>query len=128
MNFKQYIDKNQIDLSKEDLSFELGNFITNARLYAGISQAELAKKMGTKQPSIARAENGTVTPSIDFLKRVTDSVGLTFVLPKIAEVERKNEHYNSHLIIYSANLDTQPITVRNIPTSFPVYGTKVSTS
>lgn len=82
MNYKEYIKKYNIDVSKEDLSFELSNLITEARIYAGISQAELARRMKTKQPNIARAESGNITPSLSFLLEVAKAVGTSFILPR----------------------------------------------
>lgn len=40
-----------------------------------VSQAELAKKMGTKQSAIARLESGRVNPTIDFLDRISIALG-----------------------------------------------------
>lgn len=81
MNYKQYQQKNKIDITKKDTVFELSNLITEARLHAGISQAELAKRMGTQQPSIARAESGDMEPSVGFLEKVAKAVNTTFVPP-----------------------------------------------
>ncbi|GEM_PF-3950623 len=82
MDYKDYLRKKKISLPKSDLSFELSSLITEARLYAGLSQAELAKKMGTTQSSIARAEGGEMHPSIEFLDRVAKAVGTHLVYPK----------------------------------------------
>lgn len=47
------------------------DFLKEARLKKGISQEELAKMLGTKQPAIARMEAGYVGEvSFDFLIRV----------------------------------------------------------
>lgn len=47
------------------------DYLKEARLKKGISQEELAKRMGTKQPAIARMEAGYVGDvSFDFLIRV----------------------------------------------------------
>lgn len=89
MNYKDYIKKNKIDTSKEDVVFELSNLITEARLCAGISQAELAKRIGTQQPSIARAERGEVTPSIEFLYKIAKAIGAELILPSFAFVNDK---------------------------------------
>ncbi|MFA5431336.1 MAG: helix-turn-helix transcriptional regulator [Candidatus Paceibacterota bacterium] len=82
MNYKECIKKYNIDTNKKDLSFELSNLITEARIYAGISQAELAKRMKTSQPNIARAESGNITPSLTFLIKVAEAVGTSLILPK----------------------------------------------
>jgi len=65
-----------------DIPFELGWLIEKARLHAGFTQAKLAKKMKTKQSSIARAEKGVQEPSISFLQKVAKAVGTELILPK----------------------------------------------
>lgn len=40
------------------------------RLEKGLTQQELAKRIGTKQSAIARFESGTYNPTIDFLNKV----------------------------------------------------------
>lgn len=44
--------------------------IRSARLRAGLTQAELAKRLGTSQPAINRYERGTVTPRPAMLARI----------------------------------------------------------
>jgi ribosome-binding protein aMBF1 (putative translation factor) len=41
-----------------------------------LSQAELAERVGTKQPSIARLESGRVVPRIDLLQKIAHALGL----------------------------------------------------
>ncbi|MGA7228077.1 MAG: helix-turn-helix transcriptional regulator [Acidimicrobiia bacterium] len=45
-----------------------------------MTQSELAEKMGTTQPTIARLEAGGVTPSLDTLHRAADALGLELVV------------------------------------------------
>lgn len=40
-----------------------------------LSQADLAAKVGTKQPAIARIESGRGIPRLDFLQRIADALG-----------------------------------------------------
>ncbi len=63
MKFKDYIKKNKRGLNDQDFDFEVSNLITIARLKAGLTQEELARLIGTKQSSIARAENGKTLPT-----------------------------------------------------------------
>jgi predicted nucleotidyltransferase len=49
-----------------------------ARRAAGLTQAELAAKVGTTQSAITRLEGGTITPTVDTLCRLADVLGLRF--------------------------------------------------
>jgi len=49
---------------------EPGYQIARLRIKRGLSQTQLAKLVGTRQPSIARLENGSSLPSLSFLERV----------------------------------------------------------
>ena len=54
---------------------ELAHQIALLRISRGLTQQELADMVGTKQPSIARLENGRTNPSVRFLTRVLDALG-----------------------------------------------------
>jgi ribosome-binding protein aMBF1 (putative translation factor) len=54
--------------------FDLAAVVIEARMRAGLSQAALAKKIGTKQPAIARIEGGQL-PSTATLKRIARATG-----------------------------------------------------
>lgn len=55
-----------------------------ARLEAGLTQAELAAKVGTTQSAIARLESGGVTPTVETLRRLADLLGLRFeIAPRV---------------------------------------------
>ena len=48
--------------------------IIRARSNNGISQEELAKKIGTKQSVISRLESGRANPSVAFLKKLASAL------------------------------------------------------
>lgn len=50
--------------------FELAELIIEKRLKQGLTQAGLAKKLGTKQSAISRLERGDYNPSVVFLVRL----------------------------------------------------------
>ena len=47
----------------------------DARVSAGLTQSELAKKTGIAQADISRIENGNGNPSIKTLKRLAEGMG-----------------------------------------------------
>lgn len=52
-----------------DEEFRLARALIEARTAAGLSQAQLARRMKTSQSYIARIEGGRVRPSTDALER-----------------------------------------------------------
>lgn len=55
--------------------FEFSVELLRARLRAGLSQAELAERMGTSQSAIARLESGQTLPSTKTLLRFAQATG-----------------------------------------------------
>lgn len=55
--------------------FVLASAVIDARSRAGLTQAELARKMGTTQPVVARLESGRTRPSMRTLERLADATG-----------------------------------------------------
>jgi ribosome-binding protein aMBF1 (putative translation factor) len=58
--------------------FEIAAELLRARLRAGLSQAQLAAKMGTSQSTIARLESGERLPSTKTLLRYAGATGSKF--------------------------------------------------
>lgn len=54
--------------------FSLIEQLIELRLRRGLTQAQLAKRAGTKQPSIARLESGRGAPNLAFLRKVADAL------------------------------------------------------
>jgi transcriptional regulator with XRE-family HTH domain len=54
--------------------------IVRYRVEHDVSQRELAKRLGMKQPQVARLELGEVNPSIDTLMRVSSRLGIEFTI------------------------------------------------
>jgi len=55
--------------------FEIAVELVKARVRAGLSQAELAARMGTSQSTIARLESGQTLPSTKTLLRYAKATG-----------------------------------------------------
>lgn len=49
--------------------------IIRARKEQNITQAELARRVGTQKSNISRLESGNYNPSLDFLIKVSESLG-----------------------------------------------------
>lgn len=75
---------------KTDIHFEVSEMVHELRVRAGLTQAQLAKKVGTKQSSIARIENetGTTLPSLSFLKKIAEALDTSLLAPRFASLEK----------------------------------------
>lgn len=56
--------------------FAVASLLIEARTRANLSQAQLAKKMGTSQSTIARLESGAAKPSLSTLERFAQATGM----------------------------------------------------
>ena len=55
--------------------FAVIRMIIAKRLKAGLTQAQLAKKLGTRQSAISRLEHGSYNPSLAFLAKLAKALG-----------------------------------------------------
>ncbi|MDO8499282.1 MAG: helix-turn-helix transcriptional regulator [bacterium] len=73
---KQLLKDKEVRRIYEELGpeFELIKAIIEKRLRRGLTQNDLAKKIGTKQSAIARLESGTYNPTVSFLGKVAKAL------------------------------------------------------
>jgi len=55
--------------------YQLARSIIKTRLKKGLTQAQLARKAGTKQPVISRLEGMEGSPSFSLVKRIAKALG-----------------------------------------------------
>lgn len=60
--------------------YQLISQLIEARVKRGLTQKELALKVGTKQSAIARLESGTANPTINFLEKIASAIGTTLLI------------------------------------------------
>jgi ribosome-binding protein aMBF1 (putative translation factor) len=65
--------KREFDALEQE--FAIASELIRARARAGLSQAELAERMGTSQSAIARLESGRTLPSAKTLIRFAEATG-----------------------------------------------------
>lgn len=68
--------------------FAISRAVIAARKRAGLTQSELARRMGTTQPAVTRMESGRVQPSLRTLQRLAEATGSRLLIkfdPKRAE-------------------------------------------
>jgi ribosome-binding protein aMBF1 (putative translation factor) len=54
--------------------FQVAREVIRLRLQRGLSQEELAQRVGTGQPNISRLERATINPSLRFLRRIASAL------------------------------------------------------
>ena len=62
------------------LALEVGERVRDAREAAGLSQRELAARMGTSQAAVARLEAGGTGATLTTLQKVATALGLTVAI------------------------------------------------
>jgi len=60
--------------------FALAHELISARTEAGLTQADVAERMGTTQSTVARLEAGKAVPSLRSLQRYAQAVGCRAVV------------------------------------------------
>jgi ribosome-binding protein aMBF1 (putative translation factor) len=79
---KEMLKDPEFKKAYDDLEFEykLYQLIIDKRIKEGITQKELARRMGTKQTAISRFESGNYNPTLSFLKKLTEALGVKLEL------------------------------------------------
>lgn len=65
----------QEEYARADDEFVLIEALVRARAAAKLTQAELARRLGTTQSAVARLEGGRVSPSLATLRRYAEATG-----------------------------------------------------
>lgn len=103
MNFDTYKNKLKDNLEYQEVlkelevNFSLANVILHTRLKKGLSQSELARKVGTRQANISRIEAGLGNPTLKVIKKVLQvlDISVFFSPEKIHVVDCVNESINA---------------------------------
>ena len=74
----------------------IGKKIKNLRIKSGLSQEELAKRIGVSRESISHYENGRVIPPIDVLELIAKELGVPIAYFFINEQYSKDNHVYSN--------------------------------
>jgi uncharacterized protein len=70
-------------LIRYSIDVQVAAAIRRARLGAGLSQAELARRAGTSQPALARYETGVTLPTLPTLERLLAASGLSLQITAV---------------------------------------------
>lgn len=72
------------EASRPKLEFRIA--LVRARLAAGLTQAELAEAIGTKQSAVARLESGDSNPTLEMMTRLAKALSVSFEITPNATV------------------------------------------
>ncbi|WP_180342361.1 helix-turn-helix domain-containing protein [Actinomyces wuliandei] len=70
--------------AKEETRLRLAELVYTARTQAGLTQTELAHRMGTQQSVISAVENGGQIPSVSTLWRIAHALNLRLTIDMAA--------------------------------------------
>jgi transcriptional regulator with XRE-family HTH domain len=98
MNLEEYIAERtardpefRIEMEALQPEYEFRLALIQARQHSGLTQAELAARIGTKQSAIARLETGESRPSFAMLVRLAKALGVTFEFTSTETVRARRD-------------------------------------
>ncbi len=109
--------------------FNIIRQIIELRLERGLTQSDLAKRIGAPQPSISRLESRQRTHDLSFLSRIANALGAKLEI-KLTPLETSTQTYKLGRNFFhkeSAGKDLPKITV-NLSIDFSSHGSRVSSS
>lgn len=60
---------------EREAAYQLAREFLRLRKRQGLSQSEVARRAGLKQPAIARLESGAIKPTLETIQRVAHALG-----------------------------------------------------
>ena len=79
----------------------IGQRIRAAREERGMSQEQLAQRMGSHRPLVSRLETGRVEPTLGFLRMATGALGITLAEVLAGIEEQLSEHEEPAETLYA---------------------------
>ena len=90
---KHYVES--LEKFNKDIFLRVGRMLVEARLIKGVTQEELANKLGTFQSAVARIESGNINVSLGFLQRIANALNTSLIPPKFEFMREIEEEYDS---------------------------------
>ncbi len=73
-------------ITTHDQKHSFGRALAAARRRAGLTQAQVAEKIGTTQAAITRLESGRYLPLVDTMRRLAEALEIKFVIGREGSV------------------------------------------
>lgn len=71
--------------------------LVGRRIALGLTQSEVARRVGIKQPALARMENFAIIPRMDTLIKLSSVLGLKFTIIEAKKTMLTQDDYNQYL-------------------------------
>lgn len=81
-----------LDLAEEGARQEVALKLVELRLERGLSQAQMAEKLGLRQANLSRLESGQANPTVGILGRIAEALACKLKL----SVEEGNSNHKKH--------------------------------
>lgn len=116
--------------SEADFALTIGSDVLAARKARGMTQAQLASKLGTYQSSIARIEKGQKLPAMRFLFRIAGALRTRLIPPRFdivqAEVKTTTSASGQVGLVQDAFLEAHFSGDTRTDTSFAIPSAKLA--
>ena len=76
----------------EYINLQISKDVKLARVQKGLTQKDLAERVGTKQTSISRLESGRLSPSISFLSQIATALDTELISPTFASIQKPKKN------------------------------------
>lgn len=124
MSYKEYLAKRRRDPEYRKVEkrlkpiLDLADDVFDLRMERGWTQAELARRVGTRQANISRLENGLANPTLKFLQKLSKVFGVELVVrlrPQFVEEQAESKEEALIVLPAPAIITTQADTGGPIP-------------
>lgn len=115
-SLKEQNDNVRVEIETADESIKIIKEIVNARIKMNLSQRELAKKCGIKQPALARIESFKVSPTLPTLIKLAKYVNIKIEVLKSDDVVYIYKEQKTMMC------DTQTLNIKYINLGGITYG------
>lgn len=131
ISLQSHISSNEgsaFDVYEIQYDVQLAANIIDTRMKRGMTQEELAKKMKTVQPVIARAENGNLPPSHKLLKKIARALEARLIPASFALEESSQTLQSFSISKYStrSNNELRSISSMQLLERIPFYVEQLS--
>lgn len=103
-NIKAQNEASRLTIETAEKTIKIINKIVESRELLGLTQRDLAKKCGIKQPALARIETCKVIPKLNTIIKIADVVGINIEALTSTEKQQIQMVYSLSRVIINSSL------------------------